>query len=111
MIFRELKPMLQQRLFAVLNCLEPIGLPSEGTDVWDRVLSMDSKLVVTELRPIVTEYLGTPFPLEFVRKGGYESPEEVIAHLMPQLHQWCTLDNSEQTDQSTNGATVSIAVQ
>ena len=95
---------LRSELKARLDAVEPIGTPPAGTDVWDKVLPMGSKLVVIELRPGVKERLGALFPLKFVRKGGYESPEEVLEHLMPQLRKWCPAEVAMHAEGSANGA-------
>ena len=100
---------LEGELKVRLDNIEPIGTPPSGTDVWDKGLPIDSKLVVTELRPVVKERLGAPFPLKFVRKGGYNSPDELIRHLMPQLRKWCPADAPTQNETSRNG-TMSVPV-
>lgn len=101
---------LRSELKALLDAVEPIGEPPAGTDVWDKVLPMGSKLVVTELRPVVKKHLGALFPLKFVRKGGYESPEEVLEHLMPQLRKWCPAEVATHAEGSANGATAGPVV-
>ena len=83
------EPGLRRALKARLDAIEPIGSAPDGADVWDRVVPIDSKLVVTELRPLVKDRLGALFPLNFVRKGGYQSVDEALEHLMPQLQTWC----------------------
>ncbi len=103
--FCELKSSLSRELLGVLNSIEQIGVPPKDTDVWDKVLPIDSKLVATKLRPIVKKYLGARFPLKFIRKGGYKSPEEVLEHLMPQLLDWCPEDRTEHAVEDINGAT------
>lgn len=101
---------LRSELKARLEAVEPIGATPPGTDVWDKILTMGSKLVVTELRPVVKERLGAPFPLKFVKKGGYETPEDVVEHLMPQLRNWCPPDVVTHAEGSANGATASSVV-
>ena len=87
-----------------LEAVEPIGVPDGDTDVWDRVAPIDSKLVVTELRPLVKERLGGLFPLRFVRKGGYDSVDEAVDHLLPQLRQWCPPEAPSGTQRATEAA-------
>jgi len=101
---------LRSELKDRLDAIEPIGTPAANTDVWDKVPPMASKLVVTELRPVVKERLGALFPLKFVRKGGYESPEEVLDHLMPQLRKWCPAKAAMHSEGSANGTQVSPVV-
>ena len=96
---------LRSELKARLDAIEPIGTLPAGTDVWDKVVHMDSKLVITELRPLVKKRLGALFPLRFVRKGGYESPEQVLEDFMPQLRKWCTAEVVMHAEVSANGAT------
>ena len=104
--FHRIEAALRQELLNFLNDLEPIGSSPEDTDVWDGVKLIDSKLVVTELRPLVKEILDVLFPLKFVRKGGYDSSEEAVNHLLPQIRKWCTESVSNDTEHSTNGAAV-----
>ena len=99
------QPRLRSDLKARLDAVEPIGAPPVGTDVWSQVVPIDSKLVVTELRPLIKERLGALFPLKFVRKGGYESSEEAIEDLMPQLRRWCPPDVALSIERSANRAT------
>ena len=103
-------PALRSELKGRLEAVEQIGTPPAGTDVWDKVLPMGSKVVVIELRPVVKERLGALFPLKFVRKGGYESPEEVLEHLMPQLRNWCQAEVAIHAEGSANGATAGPVV-
>lgn len=102
---------LRGELKARLDAVEPIGIPPpNGKDVWDQVLPVGSKLVVTELRPVVKQRLGAPFPLKFVQKGGYESADQVLDHLMPQLRQWCPADVAMHSEGSANGAVAASVV-
>ena len=98
---------LRSDIKSKLESIKPIGAPDGDTDVWDRVAPIDSKLVVTEIRPLVRERLGAPFPLRFVRKGGYESVDEAVDHLLPQLRQWCPPDGPSES-QWTTKATASM---
>lgn len=95
---------LRSELKARLDAVKPIGTAPAGSDVWDQVRQFDSKLVVTELRPAVKKHLGALFPLKFVQNGGYESPEKVLEHLMPQLRKWCPADVAMYTEGSAKGA-------
>lgn len=101
---------IRSELKARLDAVKPIGTPPAGTDVWDQVLPIGSKLVVTELRPVVREHLGALFPLKFVRNGGYESPEEVLEHLIPQLRKWCPADAAMHIEGSANGTVAAPVV-
>ena len=101
---------LRTKLKARLDAVEPIGTPPADTDVWDKVLPFDSKLVVTELRPVVKAHLGASFPVKFVQKGGYESPEKVLQHLMPQLRKWCPANVAVPIEASANRATAAPVV-
>ena len=80
---------LEREFRICLEAIKPIGISPSDTDVFDHLVPMDSKLVVSELRPIVKRHLGRIFPLKFVQKGGYESVNATIDHLMPQLREWC----------------------
>ena len=98
------EPRLRSELKGRLDAVEPIGDRPDGTDVWTGVVPIDSKLVVTELRPLVKERLGALFPLKFVRKGGYESSQEAIEDLIPQLRKWCPPDVAMGTERVPNRA-------
>ena len=93
---------LRNELKARLDTVEPIGRPPGDTDVWDRVLPLDSKVVVIKLRPVVKKRLGALFPVKFVQNGGYKSTEEVLDHLMPQLRNWCPRDVAIHIESSAN---------
>ena len=101
---------LRSKLKTRLDKVEPIGMPSTDTDVWDKVRAIGSKLVVTELRPIVKEHLGASFPVKFVQKGGYKSPEDVLDHLMPQLRNWCSADVDKFAEGNASGVTATPGV-
>ena len=106
--FNRIEPQLRSELIEALDDLEPIGTPPAGTDVWDGVVAIDSKLAVTELRPIVKEHLGELFPLKFVRKGGYASASEAIEHLIPQLREWCHDDSSSNVEPASEHASATV---
>lgn len=94
---------LRSKLRARLDDVEPIGTPAGESDVWDKVLPIDSKLVATELRPVVKELLGALFPLKFIKKGGYQSPDDVLNHLLPQLRKWCPAGVETDIEGTANG--------
>ena len=108
--FDALEPGLRMELRRKLESIKPIGESPTGTDVWDRIVPIDSKLVVTEIRPLVKKYLEASFPLKFVKKGGYKTPAEAIDHLMPQLRKWCPREVATKPKHKANGATVAQTI-
>ena len=94
--FDALQPALEKAITDRLSGIKPIGAPPAGTDVFDDVVEIDSKLVATEVQPVVTKVLGEEFPLKLIQKGGYETPGEAVQHLLSQLRSWCRPDESIQ---------------
>lgn len=80
-----------------LKAIKPLGAPPPDTDVFDRVVEVDSKLVATEVRPAVETLMGEAFPLRLIKKGGYETIEEAVSDLLEKIRGWCAPDQEMTT--------------
>lgn len=94
----EVQKLLADRLAGV----KPIGAPPAGTDVFDGVVEIDSKLVAAECRPVIEKLMDAEFPLGLIQKGGYGSKDEAVDHLIKGLRDWC-LDDTGSSAAATTG--------
>jgi hypothetical protein len=57
--------------------------PVDG-DLWDGLPEVDSK-AIARTSPIFERHLGIPLDVKLIRRGGYQTIEEVIVELVPKM--------------------------
>ena len=55
-----------------------------NSDLWDSMPELDSKAVARS-SPIFERYLGRPLDIRLIRPGGYQSIDDMIDHLVPDM--------------------------
>ena len=60
------------------------GDDAAGTDLWGAMPTVDSK-TVARMSPIFEKHLGRPLDVGLIRRGGYDSIDEVIEVLVPKM--------------------------
>ena len=58
----------------------------EDSDLWDNMPTVDSKAIARS-SPVFEKSLGAKLDVKLIRKGGYQSIEDAIAHLVPLMIQ------------------------
>jgi hypothetical protein len=59
-----------------------------GSGLYGNMPQIDSK-VVSKASPIIEKHLGFKLPLDLIRRGGYESFNDLMADLAPKLRDLC----------------------
>lgn len=65
----------------------PVNVDALG-DLWDDVPELDSK-AIQNASPIVEKFLGFKLTANFLKRGGYESFDDLVADLIPKLRAEC----------------------
>lgn len=63
---------------------EGFDMQENDTDIFDDLPEIDSKIVPLT-SPIFEKHLGVKLNLNLIRKGGYESIDHLITHLVPRM--------------------------
>lgn len=95
--FDALVPTLKGQLSSALaKELSDCALPELGSDpnsdLWD-LPTVDSK-TVCKLSPVVKALVGRRLEPTWIRKGGYDSIDEAVQHLIDQLRKHCVASST-----------------
>lgn len=69
----------------------------DDNDLWGNIPEIDSK-AAARTAPICEEQLGIEFDMSMIREGGYESIDDLIEDLIPQLRQRVNENQTQEND-------------
>lgn len=69
----------------------------DDNDLWGDMPEIDSK-AAARTAPICEEQLDIEFDMSMIQEGGYDSIDEMIDHLLPQLREKVGQDQTEKDD-------------
>lgn len=69
----------------------------DDNDLWGDMPEIDSK-AAARTAPICEEQLDIDFDMSMIQEGGYDSIDEMIEHLLPQLREKVAQNQTEKDD-------------